>query len=94
MSAVSRLASTQATPAERAEAGRRARRLVPRSSHGEWSPEGAPRDPLAVLALQALTRHPDLVPIRHGRMAASPFAFYRGAAAVMAADLASMPRTG
>jgi uncharacterized protein (DUF2252 family) len=93
MSAVSRLVTPEGTAAERAEAGRRARRLVPRSSHGEWSPDRPGRDPLAVLALQALTRHPDLVPIRHTRMAESDFAFYRGAAAVMAADLATMPRT-
>ncbi len=80
------------TPQERAEAGKAARAAVPRSAHGAWQPS-ARRDPLAVLALQATTRMPDLVPIRYGRMAASPFAFYRGAAAVMAADLADCPRT-
>jgi uncharacterized protein (DUF2252 family) len=80
------------TPQERAEVGKRARSAVPRSTHGDWEPS-ARRDPLAILALQATTRLPDLVPIRYGRMAASPFAFYRGAAAVMAADLAGAPRT-
>ncbi len=77
-----------ATPEERAAYGRKARELVPRSRHGEWEPPSDRTDPLEILALQATTRVPDLVPIRYGRMAASPFAFYRGAAAVMAADLA------
>jgi uncharacterized protein (DUF2252 family) len=79
---------TQATPEERAASGRQARELVPRSRHGEWTVPDDRTDPLEILALQATTRVPDLVPIRYGRMAASPFAFYRGAAAVMAADLA------
>lgn len=76
------------TPEERAAHGRKARELVPRSRHGEWSVPADRTDPLDILALQATTRVPDLVPIRYGRMAASPFAFFRGAAAVMAADLA------
>ncbi len=79
---------TIATPDERAAYGRTAREIVPRSRHGEWEPPSDRTDPLEILALQATTRVPDLVPIRYGRMAASPFAFYRGAAAVMAADLA------
>jgi uncharacterized protein (DUF2252 family) len=75
------------TPAERAELGKAARREVPRASHAEWDP--APdRDPIGLLESQAVTRVPELVPLRHGRMAASEFAFYRGAALVMAADLA------
>ena len=81
------------TLAERVAAGRRARNLAPRSAHGLWTPV-AGRDPLAVLAAQGRTRIPELMPIRMGRMAASEFAFYRGAAAVMAADLAPAPRTG
>ena len=48
-------------------------------------------DPVALLEAQDLTREPDLVPVRHGRMMVSPFTFYRGAAKVMAADLGSMP---
>jgi uncharacterized protein (DUF2252 family) len=76
------------TPEERAAHGRKARELVPRSRHGGWSAPADRTDPLEILALQATTRVPDLVPIRYGRMAASPFAFFRGAAAVMAADLA------
>jgi uncharacterized protein (DUF2252 family) len=67
---------------------------VPRSAHGEWTPAPGRADPLAVLAAQTASRVQELVPIRHGRMVVSPFAFYRGAAAVMAADLAATPDTG
>jgi uncharacterized protein (DUF2252 family) len=67
---------------------------VPRSSHASWEPRGDRPDPLTLLDRQASTRVPELVPIRYGRMLASPFAFYRGAAAVMAADLAVTPSTG
>ena len=67
---------------------------MPRSSHGAWPPAADRTDPLEILALQATTRLPDLVPIRYGRMAESAFAFFRGAAAVMAADLAREHRTG
>ncbi len=84
----------QATPAERAAFGRSERAKVPRSTHGEWEVAGDRTNPLEILALQATTRLPDLVPIRYGRMAASPFAFFRGAAAVMAADLDHSERTG
>jgi len=67
--------------------------VVPRASLGDWTP--APdRDPLGVLSAQDKVRDQDLVPLRHSRMGVSPFTFYRGAAAVMAADLAPMPRTG
>ncbi len=79
---------TLPTPDQRAAHGREARSLVPRARHGEWEVPADRTDPLAILALQAATRVPDLVPIRYGRMAVSPFAFFRGAAAVMAADLA------
>ena len=72
--------------------GKAARSQVPRSSHGEWEPRE--RDPLAILGAQDETRVPELVPIRYGRMLASPFAFFRGAAAVMADDLAQAPSTG
>ena len=84
----------QGTPTERAAFGRQARARVPRSRHGAWKPGPDRTDPLEILALQATTRIPDLVPIRYGRMAASAFAFFRGAAAVMAADLASEDQTG
>jgi uncharacterized protein (DUF2252 family) len=79
--------------AERAATGKQARTISPRSSHGAWEP-AADRDPIALLEAQAATRVPELVPIRYGRMAASPFAFFRGAAAVMAADLADTPASG
>jgi len=68
-------------------------RSVPRSAFGSWAPP-AGRDPLAVLARQEASRLADLVPLRHARMRVSPFAFYRGAAAIMAADLANLPVTG
>ena len=82
------------SPADRAARGKQARAKVPRSSHAEWAPADPRPDPLDLLAEQATTRVPELVPIRHGRMAASPFAFYRGAAYVMASDLSTAPRSG
>jgi uncharacterized protein (DUF2252 family) len=80
--------------AERAAVGRAARSAAPRSSHGGWEALEDREDPLAILERQAETRVSELVPIRYGRMSASPFAFYRGAAAVMAADLARTPVSG
>lgn len=82
------------TPAERAARGKAARADVPRSSHAGWEPAPRRRDPVDVLEDQAQTRVPELVPIRYGRMLVSPLTFYRGAAALMAADLAGSPRTG
>ena len=82
------------TPGERAADGKAARKGAPRSSHADWEPPSTRRDPVAVLEDQAATRVPDLVPIRYGRMLTSAFAFYRGAAAIMAADLASTPTSG
>jgi uncharacterized protein (DUF2252 family) len=79
---------------ERAAAGKAARSAAPRSSHGEWEPAADRADPVAILEEQARSRVPELVPIRYGRMAVSPFTFYRGAAAVMAADLARTPGSG
>ena len=82
------------TPTERAARGKAARAEVPRSSHAGWdAPSGRP-DPVGLLEEQAKSRVQDLVPIRYGRMLASPFAFYRGAAYLMASDLASTPRSG
>src|SRR3954452_25384786 len=82
------------TAAERAARGKAARAEVPRSSHAGWQAPSVRRDPVAIIEEQALTRVPELVPIRHGRMLVSAFTFYRGAAALMAADLAGTARTG
>jgi uncharacterized protein (DUF2252 family) len=79
---------------ERAAAGRAARSRAPRSSHGDWAPAAGRQDPIAILEAQASSRVPELIPIRHGRMAVSPFTFFRGAAAVMAADLAVTATSG
>ncbi|MFC9594993.1 DUF2252 domain-containing protein [Streptomyces sp. NPDC056944] len=82
------------TPSERAALGRAARKHVPRASHGRWIPRSQRPDPLAVLERESLDRLPDLVPLRYARMAVSPFAFLRGAAGVMAADLGAERHTG
>jgi uncharacterized protein (DUF2252 family) len=82
------------TPSERAERGKAARAIAPRSDHGEYQPARDRRDPVALLEEQAASRVQELVPIRYGRMLVSPFTFYRGAAYPMAADLAGAPRTG
>ncbi|MFD9406548.1 DUF2252 domain-containing protein [Streptomyces sp. NPDC059989] len=82
------------SPAERALRGRAARKQVGRASHGRWTAAADRPDPVGVLERQAADRVAELLPIRYGRMAASPFAFLRGAAAVMAADLAARPNTG
>ncbi|MET9731584.1 DUF2252 domain-containing protein [Streptomyces sp. NPDC006458] len=82
------------TPAERTEQGRAARKRVPRTSHAEWlAPVDRP-DPVGVLERQGRDRLTELLPVRYGRMAASPFAFLRGGAAVMAGDLATRPHSG
>ena len=81
------------SPDEWRARGRERRKLVPRQSHAQWSPPADRPDPVAVLEQQATPRVPDLVPIRYGRMAASPFSYFRGAAASMAWDLAHTPTT-
>jgi uncharacterized protein (DUF2252 family) len=78
---------------ERIARGKEARAATPRSSHGSWEPATDRPDPIALLEEQAESRVPDLVPIRYGRMLDSPFAFFRGAALIMAADLAATPRS-
>ena len=94
MSAVAMKArATQPTKAEWVARGKAARAEVPRSSHAGWEPPTVRRDPVAILEDQSRTRVPELVPIRYGRMLVSPFTFYRGAAAIMAADFAPLPRT-
>src|SRR5689334_15321020 len=79
---------------ERAALGKQARATVPRRSHADWSPASDRRDPVEILEEQAATRVQELIPIRYGRMLVSPFTFFRGAAAVMAADLAGTPESG
>ncbi|GAA2772197.1 DUF2252 domain-containing protein [Streptomyces lavendulae] len=87
-------ASIRATPEERAALGKEARRRSPRSGHAVYEPAADRRDPLGILEAQSAARVPELVPIRYGRMTESPFRFYRGAAAIMASDLAGSPDSG
>jgi uncharacterized protein (DUF2252 family) len=82
------------TAGERGARGRSARSAAPRSAPGQWRPAPDRPDPVALLAEQSQGRVDELVPVRYGRMLMSPFTFYRGAAAIMAADLARMPRSG
>ncbi len=82
------------TVAERVARGKAARAEVPRSSHAVFEPGQERPDPIELLERQAATRVPELVPIRYGRMLVSPFTFYRGAALIMAHDLAATPRSG
>lgn len=79
---------------ERIATGKTLREGVPRSSHAKWKPSTKRRDPIGTLEESNRDRLPELVPIRYGRMLASPFAFLRGSAALMAQDLASTPSTG
>jgi uncharacterized protein (DUF2252 family) len=79
---------------ERVARGKAARSEVPRSSHAAFEPAAHRPDPVDLLQSQAESRVPELVPIRYGRMLVSPFTFYRGAALLMASDLAASPRSG
>ena len=79
---------------ERTQMGLDARKRTPRSSHAKWRPATDRPDPVDLLMEQNLTREPDFVPVRHGRMMVSPFTFYRGAAKIMAADLKETPVAG
>src|SRR5438552_5106805 len=79
---------------ERRAHGEEARRRTPPSAHSGWKPAADRPDPVALLEEQDATRMPGLVPVRHGRMMVSPFTFYRGGAAIMAADLAATPVAG
>lgn len=94
MNAVTFPALNRKTCAERREHGVSLRHSVTRSAQGEWSPARHRRDPVDILQEQGLSRIAALLPIRYGRMRASPFAFMRGAAAVMAQDLAATPSIG
>jgi uncharacterized protein (DUF2252 family) len=82
------------TPEDRVAVGRAARAAAPRASHAGWDAPSMRQSPVDVLKEQAKSRVPELIPIRHARMTASPFSFYRGAAAVMAADLSNTPISG
>ena len=85
---------THSTVGERRANGKEGRDRSPVSGHTGWTPAKDRPDPVALLEAQNLTREPDLVPVRHGRMMASPFTFYRGAAKIMATDLKDTPRAG
>jgi uncharacterized protein (DUF2252 family) len=80
--------------AERVARGKAARAEVPRASHAKFEPSPSRADPVELLERQATTRVPELIPVRYGRMLVSPFTFYRGAALLMAQDLAATPRSG
>ena len=82
------------TRAERVARGKSARSEVSLQSHALLAPTELRADPVELLERQATSRVPELVPIRYGRMLVSPFSFYRGAALIMAADLASTPNSG
>jgi len=82
------------SPVERMSAGKALRQSVPRSSHGEWAVAANRPNPIEVLRDSDRERLPELLPIRYGRMRRSPFAFFRGSAAVMAWDLSKTPATG
>jgi uncharacterized protein (DUF2252 family) len=88
-----RLPAATQTPDERRRAGAALRYEVPRSAHGSWAPPPDRRDPVEILIEQGKSRVSELLPIRYGRMRTDPFAFLRGAAAVMASDLSRMPTT-
>ena len=83
-----------ATSAERRASGKGARRRVPRGTLGSWSEEDRGHDPLKTILAQNQIREPELIPLRHQRMAVSPWNYYRGAAAVMAGDLGGQPDSG
>ena len=82
------------TAGDRRAEGKALRETVPREEHGGWKPAKGRRDPVELVLESNEGRMPDLVPIRHGRMLQSPFAFYRGTAGLMAADLTHTPNTG
>src|SRR5690349_160660 len=79
---------------DRMATGAQARERTPPTGHSGWAPAADRADPVALLEEQNVSREPDLVPVRHGRMMVSPFTFYRGAAKIMAADLKDTPVAG
>src|ERR1039458_8203837 len=82
------------TTKERIAAGRAKRLTTPREIHASWKPAPGRPDPVAILKGEGVTRMQDPLPLRYGRMSVSPFTFYRGAAAIMASDLAGTPNSG
>ena len=94
ISRVPSVVATTPSPDERRAEGKALRNAVSRGAHAGWEPPADRRDPIDILIESNEGRSPELVPIRVGRMMQSPFAFHRGAAAIMAADLASTPRSG
>ena len=89
-----RFTAPRASITDRIDAGKRLRTAVPRESLAEFKPPAKRKDPVAILEAQAKTRLPELIPVRYARMLASPFAFLRGTAAVMAQDLSASAVTG
>ncbi len=94
MTATAMAGASNGHAVEPAVLGRAARSAVPRSSHEGWTPHPDRADPVGILEAQAESRVQELLPIRYGRMLETPFTFYRGAAAIMAADLADTPVSG
>ena len=88
------LTSPPTDPVTRAAQGRAARKRVPRDLHADWNASSGRTAPALLLEAQEQPRVPELIPLRHQRMTESPFAFYRGAAAIMADDLARTPSSG
>src|SRR5271165_6951716 len=88
------MTTTPDPAASRLAAGKALRARVPRSAHAAWQPMADRPDPVSQLEESSLGRIPELVPIRYGRMSLSPFSFFRGAAGLMAFDLANTPSTG
>jgi len=88
------LTASRPSAPEHVDIGKAARTAIPRESLAEFEPSASRPDPVALLEGQGVSRVPELVPIRYGRMLASPFAFFRGAALIMATDLASTPTSG
>ncbi len=87
-------ANRHPSTAERVASGKAARTAAPRASHEVWQASPTRPDPVSLLESQAESRVQELVPIRYGRMLVSPFTFYRGAALIMASDLATTPDSG
>jgi len=91
---IGRLHGEYHSVAERRAAGKALREQASRASHGKWKPPADRRDPVELTLASNAGRQPNLIPIRMGRMAQSPFTFYRGSAGLMAADLATTPQSG